>query len=284
MNLGLLLVLGMLWGSSYLFIKVTVMEVPALTLVAGRLVVSALILWALLRVRGQTLPRTWRLWRHYAVMGFLSGALPYSLISWGEQTIPSGLAALLQAAMPLFTVLLAHVLSDDERLTWSRAAGVVIGFVGVAILMLPDLRQGLHASLLGQLAVVGSSASYAGATIYARRWLRGQPALVSTAGQVSAGAIWMLPISLLVDRPFDLAPSLPALGSWAALAVLGTVVAYIIYYALLEKTSATFVSLVTYIIPVHGLLLGALVLREPVDLIVLASLILILLGVLVVRN
>jgi drug/metabolite transporter (DMT)-like permease len=284
MNLGLLLILGMLWGSSYLFIKVAVMEVPALTLVAGRLVLSALILWALLRARGRAMPRSLDLWRHYAVMGFLNGALPYSLISWGEQTIPSGLAALLQATMPLFTVLLAHVLSDDERLTWARASGVVVGFVGVGILMLPDLRQGLHASLLAQLAVVGSSVSYAGATIYARRWLRGQAPMLSTAGQVTAGAIWMLPLSLLVDRPFDLAPSLPALGSWAALVVLGTVVAYVIYYALLENASATFVSLVTYIIPIHGLLLGALVLREPVDLTVIASLALILLGVLVVRT
>ncbi len=284
MNLGLLLVLGAVWGSSYLFIKVTVADVPAFTLVAGRLALSGLIFWPLLRATGRRLPRDRRLWVHYAAMGLLSGALPYSLISWGEETIPSGLAALLQATMPLFTVVLAHVLSGDERLTWARASGVAVGFMGVGVLMLPDLRQGLHASLLGQAAVVGSSLSYAGATIYARRWLRGQPPMLSAAGQVTAGAIWIAPVSLLVDRPFDLSPSPAALASWIALAVLGTVVAYVIYYALIDRTSATFVSLVTYIVPVHGLLLGALVLGEPVGATTVASLAFVLVGVLLVRT
>lgn len=283
MNLFWLLVLGSLWGASYLFIKVAVAEVPALTLVAARLLLGSLILWVVVGVSQRAMPRSRAVWRDYAVMGLLNGAVPYSLIFWGEQHISSGLASLLQATMPLFTVILAHFLARDERLTPARVLGVVIGFVGVGMLLLPDLRKGLQANALGQLAVVASSVSYAGAAIFARHRLRGQPALVSTTGQLTMGAALTLPLSLLIDRPFHLSPSLPAVGSWLALTVLGTVVAYVIYFSLLERTDATFVSTVTYIIPVNGLILGAWVLREELTLTLLSSLGLILVGVLLVR-
>lgn len=284
MNLFLLLFLGALWGSSYLFIKITVAEVPALTLVAGRLVLATLFLWAILRWRGLSMPRNRQMWTVYGVLGLLSGALPYSLISWGEQYIPSGLAALLQSSTPIFTVLLAHFLTEDERISRIKLLGIAMGFAGVFLLLLPDLRRGLQANLWGQLAIVGSSVCYAGSAIYGRRHLRGQPALVSSTGQITMGAVFSLPVSLLVDRPFDLSPSLPVLGSWLGLTILGTVVAYILYFILLERTSATFVTTVTYIIPVSGLLLGALVLHEPFDPLLFGTLALILLGVLLVRR
>ena len=284
MDLLLLLILGTLWGSSYLFIKVAVAEVPAMTLVAGRLLLSAIILWILLRIMGQSMPRKRSLWGAYAVMGVLNGTLPYTLITWGEQYIPSNLAALLQGTMPLFTVILAHFLARDERLTRTRGLGVLIGFAGVGVLILPELRRGLQSSLLGQLAIVVSSVSYAGAAIFARSQLRGQPPLASTTGQLTMGALLTLPLSLLVDRPFNLSPSLPALASWLGLSILGTVVAYVIYYSLIERTSATFVSTVTYIIPINGLILGALVLGEPLTLTLLVSSALILFGVLLVRR
>jgi drug/metabolite transporter (DMT)-like permease len=172
----------------------------------------------------------------------------------------------------------------EERMTLWSALGVAVGFGGVVLLMLPDLRQGLQASLIGQLAIVGSSVSYARATIFARVRLRDQPPLISTLGQLTMGAVLTLPLSLIIDRPFDLSPSLPALGAWLGLAVLGTVIAYVIYYALIERTSATYTSMVTYIIPVNGLILGALILDEPLTATVLGSAALILLGVLLVRR
>lgn len=283
MNYLLLVCLGAIWGSSYMFIRIAVQEVPAITLVAARLVVAAAILWIALLASGRPLPRDRQLWGAYAVMGFLSGALPYVLISWGEQYIHSSLAALMQATMPIFTVILALFLADGERLTRTAVLGVVLGFMGVAVLMLPDLRQGLRANLLGQLTIVISSASYAGATVFARKRLRGQPPLTSTMGQLTTGALFILPLSLIIDRPFKLSPSLPAIASWLALTVLGTVVAYVIYYVLIERSSATFVSTVTYIIPIVGLILGALVLHEPVTTNLLVSLALIIVGVLLVR-
>jgi drug/metabolite transporter (DMT)-like permease len=285
MNLAWLFILGGLWGSSYLFIKVAVAEVPPLTLVAGRLVLAAAILWVVLLAARQAMPRSRRLWAAFAVMGLLNGAVPYSLIFWSEQYISSGLASLLQATMPLFTVLMGHFLLRDERLTAGRVAGVVLGFVGVGLLMLPDLRQGAHANLLGQLAMVASSVSYAGAALFARSRLRGQPALVSTTGQLTMGAIWIVPLSLLVGGlQLKGLPSLPALASWLGLTILGTVIAYVIYFRLIERTSAAFTSTVTYIIPVFGLILGALVLNEPLSLTLLVSLGLILAGVLLVRR
>jgi drug/metabolite transporter (DMT)-like permease len=283
-DFGLLLALGAAWGASYLFIKIGIGEIPPLTFVALRLSLGAVIMVLLLRVLGYPVPRTWRQWRGFAVMGFFSGAVPWTLISWGEQYISSGLAALLQATMPIFTVIMAHFAVRDETMTRAKVLGVVVGFVGVGLLMLPDLRVGVQASLLGQLAIVGSSASYAAGAIFARREFRGQSPLVSTMGQLATGALMMLPISLLVDRPFDLSPSWPAIGSLLALTVVGTVLAYVIYYALIERTSATFVSTVTYIIPVNGLLLGALVLGESLEVGLWVSLGFILLGVLLVRR
>ena len=284
MDLALLLILGAIWGSSYLFIKVIVAEVPPMTLVAGRMLVSAILLWILLRISGYSMPRTRSAWGAFTVMGVLNGLLPYTLISWGEQYIPSNLAALLQATTPLFTVLLARFLSAEERLTPIRVFGVFAGFVGVVLLMLPDLRQGLQSSIFGQLAIVVSSVSYAGAAIFARSRQRRYPALVSTTGQLTMGALLTLPLSLLVDRPFGISPSLPAVASWLGLSILGTVIAYVIYYTLIDRTSATFVSTVTYIIPIFGLILGALVLNESVTPVALASLGLILLSVLLVRR
>jgi len=278
------LILGTIWGASYLFIKVIVAEVPVLTLVAGRLTLATIIMWGILHARGLSLPRSRRMWGAYAVLGFLGMAVPYSLISWGEQYIPSGLASLLQATTPIFTVILAQFLTNDERVTMAKAFGVVVGFVGVGTLMLPGLRQGLRANLLGQLAIVGSSLCYAGTAIYARSWLRGQPPLVSASGQLTMGMVYMLPTSLLIDRPFNLSPSLPVLASWLLLTILGTVVAYVIYFTLIERSSATFTTMVTYIIPVNGLMLGALVLNEQLTPTVLGGLVLILLGVLLVRT
>jgi drug/metabolite transporter (DMT)-like permease len=283
-NYLLLVGLGVIWGSSYMFIRIAVAEVPPITLVASRLVLAALVLIIALRAAGRPMPRSKKLWGAYAVMGFLSGALPYVLISWGEQYIHSSLAALLQATMPIFTVILALFLANDERMSWTMVLGVVLGFAGVAVLMLPDLRQGLQANLLGQLAIVASSLSYAGATVFARNRLRGQPPLTSTMGQLTTGALYTLPLSLLIDRPFDLSPSPAAIASWLALTILGTVVAYVIYYALIDRASATFVSTVTYIIPIVGLILGAIVLDEPVTINLLVSAALIILGVLLVRT
>jgi len=283
-NLALLLVLGAIWGTSFLFIKIIVTEIGPMTLVAGRLGMAALVIWMLLRVLRVSPPRERRTWAAFAVVGLLNGALPFTLISWGEQFIPSGWAALLQATTPLFTILLAHILTRDDRITPTKALGVALGFCGVGLLMLPQIREGLTTWLWGMLAIVGSSVSYALASIFARKQLQGQPPMASAAGQFTMGFFYMLPLALTFERPLDISLSSGALASWVTLAVLGTVIAYIIYYALLARTSATFTTMVTYIVPINGLILGALVLHEPLGPLVLISLGLVLGGVLLVRR
>jgi drug/metabolite transporter (DMT)-like permease len=218
------------------------------------------------------------------MLGLFGAAIPYLLITWGEQYITSGLAALLQSTTPIFAVLLTALFSSDEQITGPKIAGVSLGFVGVALLIVPELRQGLQATALGQLAIVGSSLCYAWTAIYSRSRLRGQAPLGSAAGQLTMGAAFTLPLSLLTGSWSGLSPSFPALASWASLIVVGTVLAYGIYFTLLERTSATFTTMVTYIIPINGLLLGTLVLGEPLGVQVLASLVLVLVGVVLVRG
>ena len=284
MNLFLLLLLGTIWGTSFLFIKIIVSEVPPMTLVAGRLGVAAVMMWTLVRVRKLKIKQRPHLGWTFAVVGLLNGALPYTLISWGEQYIPSGWAALLQATTPLFTILLAHVITDDDRITAQKLAGVVLGFGGVGILMWPEIRAGVRTSVLGMLAIVGSSLSYAYASIYARSRLSDQSPMIAAAGQFGMGFIYILPLALAIESPWTLNPSTQAMLSWTALAVLGTVIAYTIYYELLKRTNATFTTMVTYIVPINGLLLGALVLNESLSPSLLLSLGLVLGGVLLVRQ
>jgi drug/metabolite transporter (DMT)-like permease len=284
MNLVLLVVLGAIWGTSFLFIKIVVSEVGPLTLVAGRLGLAAVLMWTLLALRRKGNNGEDRPWGPYAVVGLINGALPFALISWGEQYIPSGWAALLQSTTPIFTVLFAHLLTHDERISVSKLLGVATGFTGVGLLMWPELRAGVSSSVWAMLAIVGSSVSYAFASIYARVHLRGQPPMSSSAGQFTLGFLYVLPFAFLFEQPLHVAPSARALVSWATLAVLGSVVAYVIYYNLLERTSATFTTMVTYIVPINGLILGALVLGEPLSPMVLISLALVLAGVLLVRR
>jgi drug/metabolite transporter (DMT)-like permease len=181
--------------------------------------------------------------------------------------------------MPLFTVLLAHYWTHDERWTAPKIVGVLIGFVGVVIVFVPELREGIQMEFWGQFAVVVAALSYAIATIVIRRSLRGVSPMVASAGQLGAAAICMAPLSLAFDNPLSLRPSMPALAALLTLALLGTAVAYILYYWLIERTGATRTSLVTYLLPIFGVMWGALLLREPITLESIAGLGLIIGGV-----
>jgi drug/metabolite transporter (DMT)-like permease len=258
-------------------------------LVAGRLTVASAAMWIIVWALGIEMPRSWRMWRIYALLGLLGAAAPYTLITWGEQYIPSGLASLLQSTTPIFALLLAQLLSHDDRITLLKAAGVIVGFVGVGLLMWPDLREGwgnlgAQKALLGELAIVGSSFCYALTAIVARNRLRGQHPLCSATGQLSMGAVYALLGAVLTGSSFDVSLSGKAWASWAGLIFFGTILAYGIYFTLIERGGATYATMVTYIIPVNGLLLGALVLGEPLNVTVWLSLLLILGGVLLVRR
>jgi drug/metabolite transporter (DMT)-like permease len=198
-------------------------------------------------------------------MGLLNNAIPMSLILWGQIRIGSGLAAILNASTPLFTVLLAHLFTRDERMTARKVGGVLFGLAGVAVMIGPDALGGLNGGLLPQLAMLGAAISYACAGIFGRRFA-GAPPLVTAAGQVTASSLTLLPLTLIVDRPWLLPP--PGARTWAAvagLALLCTALAYIIYFRILATSGASNLLLVTLLMPVTAVLLGITLLGEHIE-------------------
>jgi len=255
----MLVSLSVLWGGSFFFAKIAVGEMPPLTLALGRVAIAATFLIALARATGVALPDRWR---PFLVMGLLDNALPFSLIFWGQTHIASGLAAILNATTPLFTVLVAHFATADEKLNVARLAGVAAGFAGVVVMLGPDLLRDLGAAVAAQLACLGAAISYAFAGIYGRRF-RGEPALRVAAGQLIASSAMLAPLVIVLDRPWQLAP--PGANAWGALvalATLSTALGYLLYFRILARAGATNVLLVTFLIPVSAILLGTLLLGE----------------------
>ena len=255
----MLVCLSVLWGGSFFFAKIAVGEMPPLTLALGRVAIAATFLIALARATGVALPDRWR---PFLVMGLLNNALPFSLIFWGQTHIASGLAAILNATTPLFTVLVAHFATADEKLTAARLAGVAAGFAGVVVMLGPDLLRELGTAVAAQLACLAAAVSYAFAGIYGRRF-RGEPALRVAAGQLLASSALLAPVVIVLDRPWLLAP--PSATVWAALVALAafsTALGYLLYFRILAHAGATNVLLVTFLIPVSAILLGSMVLGE----------------------
>jgi drug/metabolite transporter (DMT)-like permease len=258
----LLIALSVLWGGAFLFSEVALAEVRPFTLVLGRVGFAAIVLLALVFASGRRMPDSLATWRPFLVMGALNNLVPFSLIVWGQTEITGGLASILNATTPLFTVLLAHFLTRDERITPSRLAGLALGIAGVAVMIGPAALHGLGLHLLAQIAVLGAALAYALAGIYGRRF-RDQPPLVTAAAQVSASTLMMLPIALFVDRPWT--GALPGAATWPAIlgvAMLGTALAYILYFRILATAGATNLLLVTFLIPVSAVLLGTTLLGE----------------------
>ena len=258
----LLVTLSILWGGSFFFAKLAVLELPPLTVALGRVAIAAAILVTLARMTGLALPDRLPAWRPYIVMGLLNNAVPFGLIFWGQTHIPSGLAAILNATTPLFTVLVAHAATADEKLNAARLAGVAAGLAGVTVMIGPDMLRALGADVLGQLACLLAAVSYAFASVYGRRF-RGEPPLRVAAGQLVASSVLLAPVVILLDRPWTLAPpSATAIAALLALAALSTALAYLIFFRILARAGATNVALVTFLIPVSAILLGTLLLSE----------------------
>ncbi len=261
----LLIILSIFWGGSFFFVEVALTELPPLTIVLGRVGFAALALILLVYVIGLRMPLDFRLWRAFFVMGALNNMIPFSLIVWGQTQIASGLAAILNAATPLFTVVLAHFLTNDEKMTAYKLVGVLLGLVGVTVMIGGEFLGGLGLHVMAQLAVLGAAISYAFAAIFGRRF-EGTPPLVTAAGQVSATTVLMLPIVLFVDQPWNLpVPSATAWGTIAGLALLSTAAAYLIYFRILATAGATNLLLVTFLIPLSAILLGVTILGERLE-------------------
>lgn len=280
---GSLLLLGAIWGASFLLIKVGVAEIGPMTLAMLRVALGALALGLVLGARGEHLPRGRRAWSHLVIMAALGVALPFAAISWGTQYIASSLSAILNAAMPLFTFVIVALLGSEPA-GYRRLVGVLIGLMGIVILVLPQLLQGgLQASLLGQLAVVLAALSYALAAVYANHYLANEPPLRTAFGQLALAALMLAPLAL-VETSWRAPLTYRSIGAVLVLGLLGSALAYLIYYRLIGQAGATFTSLVTYIVPVFGVFWGRLILHERLAWNAFAALGLILGGLLLVRG
>jgi drug/metabolite transporter (DMT)-like permease len=248
---SMLLLLSMLWGGSYFFVEIALLEWSPLLIVAVRVVIACIVIWGIVLAAGLPVPRSPLAWMAFFWMGLLNNIFPFLLIVWGQKEIESGLAAILTAAAPIFSVIVAGAWLKDEPVTRSRLLGAVVGLIGVVVLIGPSALAGLDANLLAQLAVLGAALSYAFAGVYARRFTRMNiDPIVAASGQ-----LLMTPAQLIESSA----------KVWAAvglMAVFSTALAYILYFRLLASAGATNAILVTLLIPVTAILLGALILDE----------------------
>jgi drug/metabolite transporter (DMT)-like permease len=255
------LLLGAIWSSSFMWIKIAVQEIGPITLVAFRVLFGLLFCLAVILIQRTQLPRSLKEWSPPLILGITNVAIPFFLISWGEQSIDSAVAAILDATVPLFTILIAHYLLHDDKMTVPKVLGLLMGFAGVVILMSRDIGASFG-SVLGQLAVVLACVFYAGSNVYARKATEDTPGILRSVGPlVSATAVMWL-ATLLLESPVQI----PQLGiTWIALLFLGTIgsgVAFIMLYYLIHEIGPTRATMVTYLFPLGGVLLGVVFLDE----------------------
>ena len=263
---GAFVLLGLIWGSSFLWIKIAVAETGPFMLVTFRLLFGLAGLLGFMVWRRQAWPRDRRVLLAFLFMGLFNTALPFTLITWGETLIDSSLASILNGTVPLFTIVIAHFWLQDEKITLPRLAGLFVGFLGMVVLVSRDLGpDALRGNVWGQVAVIAASVSYATAIVFSRKNLRGQPPVLQ-ATMVLLFASGMMAIATpLAEQPLNL----PETGlSWFAIAwlgLLGSCAAYLLFFYLINAWGPTRASLVTYIFPIIGLLLGIVFLNEPAD-------------------
>ena len=261
---GLLLVLSLLWGGSFFFVSIALQDLPPLTVALLRVGLAALALHLAIRAIGTRLPKGREVWTAFFGMGFLNNVVPFVLIIWGQTHVASGIASILNAATPLFTVVLAHLLTDDEKMSFGRLAGVIIGFCGVGVMIGGAALQALGISILAQVAILVAALSYAFAGIFGRRFKAlGVSPIATATGQVTASSLMLLPIVIILDQPWALpVPSPTVIAAVASLGLFSTALAYILYFRILSTAGATNLLLVTFLIPVTTVLLGVSMLGE----------------------
>jgi drug/metabolite transporter (DMT)-like permease len=255
------ILLGSIWSSSFLWIKVAVQEVGPVTLVAFRVLFGLLFGLVVILIQRTKLPKTWSEWFPLLLLGITNVAIPFFLISWGEQVIDSGVAAILDATVPLFTIVIAHVWLHDDKITFFKTLGLLVGFAGVVVLMSKDIGQSAS-PLLGQGAVILASAFYAGSSVYARRTTENSAGILRSVGPLLSSTAIMWLATATVERPLRM-PQLPI--TWVALlwlGILGSGFAFILSYYLIHEIGPTRTTMVTYLFPLGGVILGATFLGE----------------------
>jgi drug/metabolite transporter (DMT)-like permease len=261
----MLLLLGLLWGGSFFFARVAVLHIPPFTLALLRFVIAALCLHVFIAGRFGIYREIRARWPSFLLLGLINNAIPHACIFLGQTEIGAGLASILNATTPIWTVIIAHFATADERLTGTKIAGTLTGLAGTVLLFGPHVAAGADAPLWALALPVAAAVSYGFAAIFARRF-RGIAAPVTAAGQLTASTVIMLPVALVLDRPWTLAwPPFSAVAAVLGLAIVSTAFAYILYFRLISAAGATNASLVTLLVPPSAILLGILFLGERLD-------------------
>lgn len=280
---ALLFVIALIWSSSFLAIKIGVESLPPYTLTATRLLIAAVVLFLFALVGRYQLPRDLRSWGIFALIGMFGNALPFSLISWGETYVDSGLAAILMGIMPVATAMLAHLFIPDERFTFSIGLGMAVGFGGLLVLVGIDALGGMTHLVIAQLAILTGAVSYAVTTIFARRYAS-LPGPIMALGATLSGFLLVLPLSVWIDRPWTLSPSAASTTAAVWLGLFPTAIATLLYFRLILRLGATIFSQVNYLIPVLGAIWGILFLAETPTWRTAVALLLVLAGVTIVNR
>lgn len=278
-NIILWVLLAFIWGSSYLAIKIGIESIRPLTLVAMRMLIGTIILLVILRAQRLSLPRDLASWKVLTISGLFGSIIPFSLISYGELHVESGLAALLMGIAPVVTILLAPLAHKDDRLTKHSLIGIGFGIIGLLVLFGPAALNGFGRHIIGQLAVLGAALCYAFTTLYVRKYAN-LPAVTMSAGSMLIGTIIIVSAALILDPP--LASNLPSLPSWSAAVYLGifpTALATWIYFYLVPQLGAARMSQINFMVPVVGAFLGIVFLNEALGINALIALVLILIAI-----
>jgi len=278
---AMLVLLSIFWGGAFFFVEIALRGFQPLALVFLRVTIAALILLLVVCLRGHRIPTGLKTWGAYFVMGALNNAIPFSLIVWGQTRIDSGVASILNAATPIFTVLLAHFLTSDEHLNIRKIVGVLIGFCGVFLMMSPELQNGFSWRGLGLMAVIGATISYSLAGIFGKRFKQ-EPPVVTSTGMLICSAIMMAPLAIFSGSLGASVLSTQAIAAVLGIAAISTAMAYLLYFRILAAAGATNVLLVTFLIPVSALLLGIGVLGEVIHVLEYAGMGGIFLGLIVI--
>lgn len=274
---AVLLGVSVMLGSAFSFTRAAVEELPPVSVAAARVALAALVLWSILRLSGGRLPPLGRSWRQIIIVGVLTGAIPFVCLAAGQVHVQSSVAAILFGAIPLLTLLSAHFMTRDERMTPTRLGGVASGLAGVGLIVGPGALAGLSAPLLGEALILLSAACYGFGSVYARRIANWPPLAMGTGQMICASAI-LVPLSLALDAPWQLAASIEALGAVAGLAIVGTVLPAPGIFWLIRSVGAISASLLAYFVPLVAVLIGTLMLDESLEAATWAGFVLILTG------
>lgn len=277
-DLALLAALALIWGSAFMFLKIAVATIPPLTAAAARVALATVVVNLYLRALGRSLPANRRVWLWALAAATCGFGIAFPLIAWGQQMISSALGAIVTASVPLFTLLLAHLFTRDEKITVRKGLGVTIGFIGVIILLAGGGDMSMEYSTVGILAVLGGSFCYAAEGLLLRR-LRHLDPIVLTAMILLCGSAMLVPASLLVDQPWTLRPSAASLAAVTVLGIFSTALATLLLVVLIARVGATVTSLNNYVVPVIGAIMGITFLGEALTPVVVMAFIVILAGI-----